>query len=183
MLASLRAALGASLLLGAVLVGSSLPAWAQDPSGSGGLNLQNPYAKPNTGGTSGSKLNEQVTPRNEEYAKAVGLIQDGQYNDAILILNKLVAMNPVDADALNQLGYCYQKQGQPGKAMGYYKKVLNTKPEHLGANENAGELFLEMKDLPKAEERLTVLEGACADCQEYNELKAKIAAFKLAAQG
>jgi len=178
---SLRAVLGASLMLGAVLLGSSLPARAQDPNG--GLNLQNPYAKRNSPNTLGSKLNEQITPRNEEYAKAVGLIQEGQYNDAMLILNKLIAMDPIDADALNQLGFCYQQLGQPGKAMGYYKKVLSTKPEHLGANENAGELFLEMKDLPKAEERLTVLEGACADCQEYNELKAKIAAFKLAAQG
>jgi tetratricopeptide (TPR) repeat protein len=179
--ASFRAVLGASLMLGAVLLGSSLPARAQDPGS--GLNLQNPYAKPNLPGTSGSKLNEEITPRNEEYARAVGLIQEGQYDDAMLILNKLIAMDPIDADALNQLGFCYQKLGQPGKAMGYYKKVLSTKPQHLGANENAGELFLEMKDLPKAEERLTVLEGACAGCEELNQLKAKIVAYKLAAQG
>jgi tetratricopeptide (TPR) repeat protein len=183
MSASLRAVLGASLMLGAVLLlGSSLPTQAQDPGGQG-LNLQNPYAQPNAPGSGSSKLNEEITPRNEEYAKAVALVQDGQYNDAMLILNKLIAMDPIDADALNQLGFCYQKLGQPGKAMSYYKKVLSTKPEHLGANENAGELFLEMKDLPKAEERLTVLEGACADCQEYNQLKAKIVAYKLAAQG
>jgi len=179
MLAYLRAATCAGLLLGAAVL-ASLPVWAQS---SGGLNFDNPYAKPNTGGTGGSKLNEAVTPRNEEYNKALGLIESGQYNDAMLILNKLVAMDPIDADALNQLGYCYQKLGQPGKAMGYYKKVLGTKPQHLGANENAGELFLEMKDLPKAEERLTVLQGACVDCAEYNQLKTKIMAYKMAAQG
>jgi tetratricopeptide (TPR) repeat protein len=181
MSASIRALFGAGLMLGAVLLGSSLPARAQSPGG--GLNLQNPYAQPNTPGTSGSKLNEEITPRNEEYAKAVALIHDEQYDDAMLILNKLIAMDPIDADALDQLGFCYQKLGQPGKAMGYYKKVLSTKPDHLAANAHAGELFLQMKDLPKAEERLTVLEGACAGCQEYNELKAKIVAYKLAAQG
>jgi tetratricopeptide (TPR) repeat protein len=179
--AHFRAAACAGLLLGATLLGS-LPAGAQDPTGSG-LNLQNPYAQPNTGGTSGSKLNETITPRNEDYAKAVSLIGDGRYDDAMLILNKLVAMNPIDADALYQLGSCYQKQGLLGKAMSYYQKVLNTKPEHLGANSSAGEIFLDMKNLPKAEERLTVLQNACTNCAEYNQLKARIDSYKLAVQG
>jgi tetratricopeptide (TPR) repeat protein len=177
---SLRRAACAALLLGAGIV--SAPVFAQDPTG-GGLNLQNPYAKPNTPGTTGSKVDEEVTPRNEDYAKAMALIQDGQYDDAMLILNKLVAMDPIDADALTQLGYCYEKEGQPGKAMSYYKKVIGFKPQHLEANKNAGELLLDMKNLPGAEERLTVLQKACDNCDEYNQLKAKIEVYKLAQQG
>ena len=180
MLACLRVAVGGAFLLGAAALLSPLPAGAQDQ---GGLNIQNPYAKRNSPGTTGSKLDEEVTPRSEEYNKALGLIESRKYDDAIVTLNKLVLMNPTDADALNQLGYCYQKKGETGKAMSYYKKVLNTKPEHLAANENAGKLLLEMRNLSGAEERLTVLQNACVNCTEYNQLKAMIDAYKLSIQG
>ena len=180
MLASVRLALCAGLLLGASLL---LPpsAQAQDPNAPG-LNLSNPYAKPNTG-TLGSTLNETITPRNEQYDEALARIQTGDYDGAMLILNKLIAMDPIDADALTQLGYCYQKQNQLGKAMSYYKKVIGMKPQHLTANEYAGELLLDMKNLSGAEERLTVLQDACLNCYQYNQLKAKIDAYKLSIQG
>ncbi|MGH6879348.1 tetratricopeptide repeat protein [Hypericibacter sp.] len=178
MLASVRFAACAGLLLG---VGLLLPpsAQAQDPNAPG-LNLSNPYAKPNTGSL-GSSLNETVTPRNEQYDEALARMQSGDYNGAMLILNKLIAMDPIDADALTQLGYCYQKQNQPGKAMSYYKKVIGMKPQHLIANEYAGELLLDLKNLSGAEERLTVLQDACVSCDEYNQLKARIDAYKLSA--
>ena len=180
MLAFVRLALCAGLLLGASLL-LPLSAQAQDPNGPG-LNLSNPYAKPNTG-TLGSSLNETITPRNEQYNEALARIQTGDYDGAMLILNKLIAMDPVDADALTQLGYCYQKENQLGKAMSYYKKVIGMKPQHLLANRNAGELLLDMKNLSGAEERLTVLQDACVNCDEYNQLKAKIDAYKLSIQG
>jgi predicted Zn-dependent protease len=180
MLAYVRLAACAGLLLGASLF-LPLPAQAQDPNGPG-LNLSSPYAKPNTGSL-GSKLNETVTPRNEQYAEALARIEASDYDGAMLILNKLIAMDPVDADALTQLGYCYQKENQPGKAMSYYKKVIGMKPQHLTANRNAGELLLDMKNLPGAEERLTVLQGACENCDEYRQLKARIDAYKLSMQG
>jgi len=178
--ASVRVALCAGLLLGASLL---LPpsARAQDPNGPG-LNLSNPYAKPNTG-TLGSTLNETITPRNELYNDALARIEAGDYDGAMLILNKLIAMDPIDADALTQLGYCYQKENQPGKAMSYYKKVIGMKPQHLLANRNAGELLLDMKNLSGAEQRLTVLQDACVNCDEYNQLKARIDAYKLSIQG
>jgi tetratricopeptide (TPR) repeat protein len=180
MLASVRLALCAGFLLGASLL---LPAsaQAQDPNAPG-MKLSNPYAKPNTG-TLGSSLNETITPRNEQYNEALARIQTGDYDGAMLILNKLIAMDPVDADALTQLGYCYQKENQLGKAMSYYKKVIGFKPQHLEANKNAGELLLDMKNLSGAEERLTVLQKACDNCDEYNQLKAKIEIYKLAQQG
>ena len=48
------------------------------------------------------------------------------------------------------------------------------KPDHLGANEYLGELYLEMKQPDKAKERLAVLKGACGSCEEYMELASKI---------
>jgi len=113
-----------------------------------------------------------------DYATAKKLVDEGKYRDAIPILDQLVAKNPADADALNELGFSHRKLGHEQKALTYYLKALATQPNHLGANEYLGELYLEMKDLPHAEERLAVLEKACTKCEQYSELKEKIADYK-----
>jgi tetratricopeptide (TPR) repeat protein len=113
-----------------------------------------------------------------DYATAKKLVDEGKYRDAIPILDQLVAKNPADADALNELGFSHRKLGHEQKALTYYLKALATQPNHLGANEYLGELYLEMKDLPHAEERLAVLEKACTNCEQYSELKEKIADYK-----
>jgi tetratricopeptide (TPR) repeat protein len=112
------------------------------------------------------------------FATAKKLVDEKKYRDAIPILEQLVAKNPMDADALNELGYSHRELGHQEKALTYYLKALSTEPNHLGANEYLGELYLEMKNLPKAEERLAVLEKACTSCEQYNELKEKIADYK-----
>jgi hypothetical protein len=66
------------------------------------------------------------------------------------------------------------------KAMTYYTKALNKEPKHLGANEYMGELYLEMNNLPKAEERLAVLKGACGNCEEFEDLDGQIKDYKKA---
>lgn len=77
-------------------------------------------------------------------------------------------------------GYSNRKLGDMAKAMTYYTKALNKEPKHLGANEYMGELYLELKNLPKAEERLGVLKNACGNCEEYQELAEKVDAYKAA---
>jgi tetratricopeptide (TPR) repeat protein len=113
-----------------------------------------------------------------DYATAKKLVDEGKYRDAIPILDQLVAKNPADADALNELGFSHRKLGHEQKALTYYLKALATQPNHLGANEYLGELYLEMKDMPLAEDRLAVLEKACTNCEQYSELKEKIADYK-----
>jgi tetratricopeptide (TPR) repeat protein len=68
-----------------------------------------------------------------------------------------------------------RKTGHPDQALDYYSRALAQKPDHLDANEYLGELYLELKQPAKAQERLAVLEKACGDCEEYQELKEKIA--------
>ena len=55
--------------------------------------------------------------------------------------------------------------GDKAKAMTYYTKALNLEPNHLGANEYMGELYLELNDLAKAEERLADLVRRRHDAQ------------------
>jgi tetratricopeptide (TPR) repeat protein len=132
------------------------------------------------GGSTDRSATSSPTPSvvQDDYARAKGLIDREQYRDAIPILERLVTQNPADTDALNELGYSHRELGHSQRALGYYLKALAIEPEHVGANEYLGELYLEMKDLPKAEERLAVLQKACGNCEEFSELKEKIADYK-----
>jgi tetratricopeptide (TPR) repeat protein len=103
-----------------------------------------------------------------------------KYDNAKAYLEKALAAAPNDADALNLMGFTARKLGDPRQSLAYYNKALAQNPSHLGANEYLGELYLEMKDVKKAEERLSVLQQACGgNCEEYQDLKGKIDQFKL----
>jgi len=112
------------------------------------------------------------------YKQAEDLIDDEEYAKAIPLLQQSIQEKGEYADALNLLGYSNRKLGDVAKAMTYYAKALNMEPNHLGANEYMGELYLEMNDLPKAEERLAVLKSACGDCDEYEDLEDEIDDYK-----
>lgn len=114
--------------------------------------------------------------------EAKAKIDAQNYRGAVAVLEDILEGSPNSADALNLLGYSHRKLGNKDKALAYYTKALDVDPKHVGANEYLGELYLEMKDLPKAEERLAVLKTACSSCAEYEELKDAIADFK-ATQG
>lgn len=123
-------------------------------------------------------LSDSEEEQSDDFATAVDHVDDEEYAEAIPLLEKVVAAEPDNADAFNYLGYSYRKTGVTDKALANYLMALELEPEHLGANEYLGELYLEMKDLAKAEERLAVLEEACGDCEEYEELAEKIEAYK-----
>ncbi len=120
------------------------------------------------GGGGGSS----APPPDPNYTKARTLIDAGSYADAIPLLEKVVVAKPKSADAFNYLGYSHRKIGQIDAALKNYNRALELQPKHLGANEYLGELYLELGELSKAEERLDVLDDACFfGCEEYSELK------------
>jgi tetratricopeptide (TPR) repeat protein len=112
------------------------------------------------------------------YKQAKELIDDEEYAKAIPLLQQSIEEKGEYADALNLLGFSNRKLGDMTKAMTYYTKALNMEPNHLGANEYMGELYLEMNDLPHAQERLAVLKTACGDCEEYEDLEDQINDYK-----
>ena len=127
------------------------------------------------GGGGGSS----VPPPDPNYTKARSLIDAGSYAEAIPLLEKVVAAQPKSADAFNHLGYSHRKIGQIDAAFRNYRRALELQPKHLGANEYLGELYLELGELSKAEERLDVLDDACFfGCEEYSELKELIKDYK-----
>ncbi|GAB2178153.1 tetratricopeptide repeat protein [Dongia sp. agr-C8] len=122
----------------------------------------------------GSSDDDAAQP--DPYKKAKELIDDEEYSDAIPILQKLIKDKGAYADALNLLGYSYRKSGDQKTALDYYNQALAMEPDHLGANEYLGELYMEMKMPAEAKERLAVLKKACGSCTEAKELEAKIMA-------
>lgn len=145
--------------------------WAANSGGSSG-------SSGSSSGGSSSSSSSSSSSAASKYKLASAKVDAGKYDAAIDILEGIVDDNPKNADAWNLLGYSYRKKGDYGDALEYYEKALKLKPNHVGANEYMGELYLEMKDLPKAEERLAVLTKACNGCEEQKELEEKIADFK-----
>jgi Flp pilus assembly protein TadD len=116
-------------------------------------------------------------PKSQAYAEAVRLIETQDYTGAIALLEGILALAPEDADAWSRLGYSRRKLGAYGPAQDAYAQALRLQPEHLGANEYLGELYIETGRLELARQRLAVLERACArSCEEYAELREQIEA-------
>lgn len=130
-------------------------------------------------GSSNDNAPSSTTAAGKDYEKAVSLVEAGDYNAAIPLLEQVVVDSPQSADAWNYLGFSNRKLGNYETALQYYDNALTIDPEHLGANEYMGELYLELNNLAKAEERLKVLDEACFfGCDPYYALKDAIAAYK-----
>ena len=117
------------------------------------------------------------------YRDAVKAVEAKQYRTAIDLLDKVIEKKPNNPDALNYLGFSHRKLGEYGIAVTYYKRALALEPSHRGANEYLGEAYVELGNIPAAEERLTALAKICGtDCNEYRDLKAAIDAGRAKAK-
>lgn len=107
------------------------------------------------------------------------LIDGQQYQQAITRLEAALADDPEDADLLNLLAYSHRKLERFEIALEFYQQALKIKPRHRGANEYLGELYLQLGQPEKAEQRLKVLDKACFfGCDEYDELEQAIEAYR-----
>jgi tetratricopeptide (TPR) repeat protein len=130
-------------------------------------------------GTNGQKLTINNDAAAEaEYAQAQAAINQQDYQGAVTHLNSVLVTQPNNPDVLNLMGFSKRKMGDQTSAMEYYDKALSLQPNHIGANEYLGELYLELKQPAKAQERLDVLQQVCGNCEEYGELKEKIEQYK-----
>ena len=137
-----------------------------------------------TGAGSAAAFTGGDTQPDSPLAKAAKAVDAGDYSGAIPILRDVVAKQPRNADAYNYLGYASRKLGMVEEAKAHYRKALDIDPEHKGANEYLGELYLELGDVAGAEARLEALDDACGffGCEEHDELEEKIEAYKKAHQ-
>ncbi len=129
------------------------------------------------GGSPGGKSQYSHLP--DDFDKAVESIEAEDYSMAIKQLESLENSRPNDADVLNLLGFSHRKLKDFTFAEEYYIRALAIDPEHRGANEYLGELYLQTDRLEKAEERLKVLKKASfLPNKQYRDLKKAIRNYK-----
>jgi tetratricopeptide (TPR) repeat protein len=106
------------------------------------------------------------------YKLAVGEINQGRYTQAIALLKETANEVGPHPDILNYLGYVNRKLGNYDTAIRYYREALAINPNHKGANEYLGELYVEIGDLDRARVQLATLDRLCAfGCAEHEDLQ------------
>ena len=95
-------------------------------------------------------------------------------------LSELVALDKEftnNADINNLLGFTSRNLGQFSQSARYYSKALQINPNHIGALEYQGELFVKTNKIKAAKKNLAKLKQLCGtNCDEYRDLKKAIAA-------
>ena len=113
------------------------------------------------------------------YNKALALIKDKNYDQAIVKLKQAEVSAKKDADIQNLLGFAHRKSGELDEAANYYKSASALDPKHKGALEYQGELFLMLGDKVSAEKNLQKLDKICwLGCSELDDLRTAIRNYK-----
>jgi tetratricopeptide (TPR) repeat protein len=103
-----------------------------------------------------------------------------EWNAAIADLNGMIDKGVQHADVYNLLGFSLRKSGDLETAYTFYKKALDFDPEHKGALEYLGELYVETGQVEKARENVVLLKKLCpGGCEELADLEHAIASAKV----
>jgi Tfp pilus assembly protein PilF len=112
---------------------------------------------------------------NSELAKVTTLLNANNFRQALSDLKVIDSEFKNNADVNNLLGYSSRKLKQYKPAARYYEKALRIDPNHLGAIEYQGELFVLTNKVSAAKRNLAKLEKLCGlKCGEYLDLKKAI---------
>ena len=112
------------------------------------------------------------------FKEAKGLINLAKFHDAYLLLAKLTINNEDEDDRQNLLGFSARKSGELDRATFHYEQALRINPNHKGALEYQGELFLTLGQKSKAENNLKLLKILCpSGCLAATALEAAITKY------
>jgi tetratricopeptide (TPR) repeat protein len=114
---------------------------------------------------------ETSTPEVAGYDEAKAAVDSGNFAAALPMLEALVKTDAQNADAWNLIGFTYRKLGQMEDSDSAYLKVLAINPDHLGALEYQGELFLTLGRIDEAKANLARLQSLCGNCEQYEDLE------------
>jgi tetratricopeptide (TPR) repeat protein len=103
-------------------------------------------------------------------------IKDKDYKGALAELMPMLETHQ-HADVYNLVGFSLRKTGDYKQAYTFYRKALDFNPEHKGALEYLGELYVETGQVEKAKENVVILKRLCpSGCEELADLEQAIAA-------
>jgi hypothetical protein len=160
-----------------VLIPNSIAANTGGGGGGGGPVIQTPVESPTPTPTpTASTTTTPVVDTVETSLKSIQVfIENKDYRAALAALKIADTKFANDADVNNLLGFSSRKLKLYKQAAVYYSKALRINPNHLGALEYQGELFVETKKIPSAKKNLAKLKSLCGvTCEEYLDLKKAI---------
>jgi tetratricopeptide (TPR) repeat protein len=101
-------------------------------------------------------------------------IKAKDFKGAIAELTPMLETNQ-HADVYNLMGFSLRKSGDYKQAYTFYRKALDFDPEHKGALEYLGELYVETGQVDKARENVVLLKKLCPNgCEELADLEKAI---------
>jgi len=104
-----------------------------------------------------------------------GKIKAKDWAGAVADLRKLAETNQ-HADVYNLMGFSLRNLGQYAEARTYYGKALDFDPQHKGAHEYLGELYIKTGEMDKARAMVVKLQTLCpAGCEELDDLRNDVA--------
>lgn len=118
----------------------------------------------------GTDDGSSATASQDRYAEAKALTEADNFPAALPILMALTVEEPQNADAWNLLGFTQRKLGNYDEAAAAYETALTLNPDHLGALEYQGELFIETGKPDLARANLERLKTLCGTCEEAEDL-------------
>ena len=119
-------------------------------------------------GTSDGLSSSATAP---SYAVAKATVDGGNYATALPMLIAITKADARNADAWNLLGFTYRNLNQLDASNAAYLKVLTINPNHLGALEYQGELFITQGKIDAAKANFAKLQGLCGSCEEVEDLE------------
>jgi tetratricopeptide (TPR) repeat protein len=106
----------------------------------------------------------------KDYKSAVKLINKKKYENAIEKLMDLVDVSSSDftkADVYNEIGFAFRKSDDLDNASKYYILALSENPNHLGALEYQGEMFVDLGQKDNALTNLKKLRELVGEMNSY----------------
>jgi tetratricopeptide (TPR) repeat protein len=125
--------------------------------------------------STGALAVDVVTSRNAPDLSSVrAKIKAKDFKGAIAELTPMLETNQ-HADVYNLMGFSLRKSGDYKQAYTFYRKALDFDPEHKGALEYLGELYVETGQVDKARENVVLLKKLCPNgCEELADLEKAI---------
>ncbi len=121
--------------------------------------------------SAGSDSNDKAkTNHGKDFKSAIKLIKKSKYDEAINELKLLVNVTSSDftrADVFNEIGFAYRKNQDFDNASKYYDKALKLEPNHLGALEYQGEMYVDLGQKENALANLEKLRNLVGEKDSY----------------